>query len=135
MTLTINGYLLKDDSNIIGVADSKEVSSWKVRSIPDTIMYAFDYRKTDKGLGGRYTYIKDVSMYIYYTESECSLEEAEASVVDKLYGTMEVDVRNVGYSEYTITGYNLEEFTIGGHNLSYELESHLGEYCWIVIEE
>ena len=48
---------------------------------------------------------------------------------------MEVDVRNVGYSEYTITGYNLEEFTIGGHNLSYELESHLGEYCWIVIEE
>lgn len=135
MELKITGYLSKDYNGVIGVSENKDDFSSRVESIPEIIMNAFDYRKTSKGLGGKYTYVKDVSMRIYYTEEECSLEEAEASVVDRLYGSMEVDVRYVGYSEYTITGLELETFTIGGHNLERELESHIGDYCWIVIEE
>jgi hypothetical protein len=46
---------------------------------------------------------------------------------------MTVEVAYRGYSEWTITGLELEEFRIGGHDLKKELEDHIGEYCWIRI--
>lgn len=48
---------------------------------------------------------------------------------------MFVHTAYVGYSEYTITGLDLEDFVIGGHDLKQEFCSHIGEYCWIHITD
>lgn len=49
-------------------------------------------------------------------------------------GRFDLEINLVGYSEYTITGYDVEKCTIGGHNLSNILCNHIGEYVNIVVE-
>lgn len=135
--MTLCGYLMLDSDDVISLAESKTESFWGIESIPDKIHEEFGYRRLKKGthyLGGKATYLPDTSIRIYYTKEKCSLEEAQASLIDELYGTMEVQSSFTGYSEYTITGLELDKFIIGGHNLKYELADHMGEYCWIVIE-
>ena len=135
--MTIHGYLKLDIDDVISLADSKDTSSGMC-SIPYLIQEEYGYQKMKKGkhyLGGKATYLPEISMRIYYTEEECTLEEAQSALIDEIYGTMEVQCSYTGYSEYTITGLELDKFTIGGHNLKHEIEDHIGDYCWIVIDE
>lgn len=39
-----------------------------------------------------------------------------------------------GYSEWTITGYDLDKCTLGGHDINQILLSHIGEYANIRVE-
>ena len=88
-----------------------------------------------KGLGGRHAFIDDCSLKAYFTSEECEMEEAMLSMDVIMYGgDIKTRVDWCGYSEWTITGLDLEEFTIGGHNLESELRSHYGEYCHLIIE-
>lgn len=45
-----------------------------------------------------------------------------------------MEANYVGYSEWTITGYDLEECTLGGHDLNSILLSHSGEYVNIYVD-
>lgn len=40
----------------------------------------------------------------------------------------------MGYSEYSIEGFDTVDFSIDGHDLTNELESHSGKYALIIIE-
>lgn len=86
------------------------------------------------GLGQTNTRIENVNLRIYVTENECTLEEAESSLIDKLYGVLTTETELEGYSEYTITGLDVNDFSIGGHNLEKEIRSHMGEYMHFVLE-
>ena len=88
----------------------------------------------DDGLGGRLDIIPNVAMIIYATDRKCSLDDASASVVSKLYGLLYSDIENVGYSEYTITGYSCNSFKIGGHDLEKEISAYVGKYIHLVLE-
>lgn len=103
----------------------------------------------NKGLGGRRAIIDDCNIRMYFTDRECDLDEAEIALLTKLDGAGFFDdlgsreefegefnllTKLTGYSEYTITGCNVETCTLGGHNLLDILGSHIGEYANIVIE-
>ena len=138
--LHLNGYICSDGDGIIALTDDKEsYGSWGKRSIIDSIeSLAYEHGMTGKhhkGLGGRRAIIDDCNMRIWFTDTECKLEDAMLAMDALMYGgDIQTKVTRVGYSEYTITGLNLDEFSIGGHDLESEIISHYGEYCHIIIE-
>ena len=138
--LHLNGYICSDEDGIIALTDYKEsYGSWGNRSIIDSIeRFAYEHgmtREHHKGLGGRRAIIDDCNMRIWFTDTECELEDAMLAMDALIYGgDIQTKVTRVGYSEYTITGLNLDEFSIGGHDLESEIRSHYGEYCHIIIE-
>ena len=106
-------------------------------------------KEHNKGLGGKRAIIDDCNMRMYFTNKECELDEAEIALLAKLEvegyldeheakeelcGDFDLMTRLTGYSEWTITGYDVESCTLGGHNLLNILGSHIGEYVNIVVE-
>lgn len=134
MELLLNGYLTKDYDDHPALAKEPTSSKYWVESIPRIIQNIFG--KTfydDEFLGEDISYIPDCCMSIWYTNEKCTFDEARETLCNYLDGYMTVEVAYLGYSEWTITGLDLEEFKIGGHDLEKELEDHIGEYCWIRI--
>lgn len=73
---------------------------------------------------------------IYYTPTKTTLDEATTAFLSKLEGVVgafNYDVEDVGYSEYTITGYNINEMTLGGHDIKRQLMNNRGKYCHFIL--
>lgn len=137
--LYIKGYLTTDYDGMPAVAPNKEDSYYRKTSIVDSIeSYAEDHgfvREHHKNLGGNQTYIRNCNMRAYFCKRECSLETAQRNFDALLYGgDLATETEYTGYSEWTITGMDLNEFTLGGHDLKRELDSHMGEYIHMIIE-
>lgn len=142
--LHLKGYLCSDSYGIIALSDQNPDECeypWRSygTSIIDSIeRFADEYGlfgEHHKGLGGRKAYIDDCNLRAYFTNKECELEEAMLAMDVLMYGgDIKTQVDWCGYSEWTITGLDLEEFSIGGHDLEYEFNSHRGEYCHLIIE-
>lgn len=118
------------------------------------IMYDFAacvgfVKKHNKGLGGKRAFIDNCNIRMYFTNKECELDEAEIALLvklevegyldehedkEELCGEFDMETRLTGYSEWTITGYDVETCTLGGHNLMNILCNHIGEYVNIIIE-
>lgn len=118
------------------------------------IMYNFAesvgfVKRHNRGLGGKKAIIDNCNMRMYFTNKECELDEAEIALLvkleveghlddhemkEELCGEFDMETRLTGYSEWTITGYNVETCTLGGHNLISILDSHIGEYVNIIVE-
>lgn len=89
---------------------------------------------TEAGLGGQIMYFPKVNLRIYVTNKKSTLDDAMISVLDILEGSMEGEAYYEGFSEYTITGLDIEKFCIGGHNIMEELHSYIGKYIHFVLE-
>lgn len=90
----------------------------------------------DSGLGKKKTIIYNCQMFAYFTKSECTVEEAQECLDVYLYtgdGVCECEGEYRGYSEWTITRFDITQFEIDGHNLISEFNSHDGEYVNFVI--
>lgn len=134
MELILNGWITNDCDDHPALSYGKEL--WDTESsIPNAIQKWANYKYIDYGLGEKITYLPNCNMRIYYTDDECTLEEAESALLSKLDGDLSVRIFHTGYSEWTIDGLNLDEFRIGGHDLRQEIMSHEGEYCWIIITD
>lgn len=90
--------------------------------------------ETFKHLGETHASINNVNMRLYVTNSKCSLEDATFALVDKLEGCCVVETSLCGYSEWTITGMDVDQFTIGGHDVERELLTYKGKYVHLVLE-
>ena len=142
--LHLKGYLCRDYNGIIALSNENPNDykySWETEgySIISSIeSFAYDYGMTGehrKRLGGRRAFIDDCNLRAYFTDKECELEEAMIAMDMLMYGgDIKTGVDRCGYSEWTITGLDLEEFSIGGHDLKNEFNSHIGEYCHLIIE-
>lgn len=103
----------------------------------------------NKGLGGKKAFIENCNIRMYFTDKECDLDEAEIALLMKLEvkgyfknhekkevfeGKFDLETNLIGYSEFTITGYDVKECTIGGHNLINIFCDHIGKYVNIVVE-
>ena len=78
--------------------------------------------------------IPNVKVCIYRCPKECTLEEAEQAIIDKYFGTMEIETQEYGYSEYTIEGFNVDECKIGNHDLNDILYDKQNRYTILTIE-
>ena len=90
-----------------------------------------DYKKC---LGRDINIIDDCSLRLYFTDTECSLEDADVALLSKLEGSYYSDISLVGYSEYTITGYDVKKCQIGGHDLLSIIANYIGKYMILVME-
>lgn len=106
-------------------------------------------KRHNKGLGGKRAIIDDCNIRMYFTNKECELDEAEIALLvklevegyldeheakEELCGVFDMETKLTGYSEWTITGYDVETCTLGGHNLMNILCNHIGEYVNVVVE-
>lgn len=106
-------------------------------------------KEHNKGPGSKRAFIDDCNMRMYFTNKECELDEAEIALLvkievegyldeheakEELCGDFDLMTRLTGYSEWTITGCDVESCTLGDHNLLDILGSHIGEYVNIVVE-
>lgn len=130
--LHLQGWVCHDEDDNISL---KPDSHYYRESIQNSVMNFFNAKEYyDERLGAERSVIPNVSLRLYVTDKECSLDEAMGSVVANLYGDIRSDIGYVGYSEYTITGFYCKEFTIGGHDLAKELDSYIGKYMHFVLE-
>lgn len=133
--LKLNGYIALGYDGMIGLTEVADPDyCWQIHSIQQTIRSEYSSMHLPKGLSQLLTTVPNCSIRIYYTDAECSLEEAESLVADIFEGGLVSTIALEGYSEYTITGYRCEDFVIGGHDLNAELKDHIGQYCWFIIE-
>lgn len=142
--LYLKGYITNDMEGIISLSEiNPNEYQYSYERYGDSIInsikiFADSYGMTGKhhkGLVGEISYIEDCNIRAYFTEKECTLKDAMLSMNVLMYGgDIKTKTSWCGYSEWTITGLNLDEFTIGGHNLEYEFSSHYGQYCHLIIE-
>lgn len=94
--------------------------------------YKFEYN-----LGGKRAVIGCCRIVMYTSKRKMTFEEAQERLLDQMFGAegvFEMEANYTGYSEYTITGFNLDNCTLGGHNLNRILLSHEGKYANILVE-
>lgn len=91
----------------------------------------------NNNLGGWRAVIPDCSISMYFSDEEMDFEKAQEKFLEQMFdasGVFEMRKDRVGYSEWTITGYDLRECVLGGHNLNDILLDHIGEYVNICVE-
>ena len=136
--LYIKGYLTTDYNGMLSVKDDNSYWGHGESIIASIESYAERngfVRKKQTGLGGTQSFVRNCNMRVFFTEKETTLPQAYMLLDAELYGgDLVTDTSLCGYSEWTITGMNLDEFSIGGHNLKSEFNSHMGEYIHLILE-
>ena len=84
-------------------------------------------------------FIPKVSFRAYFSDNECTLEEAENNQILLSIGELDIFQEWYGYSEWTIMGYDVENFKLtsedgGEHDLEQIFASYYEKYVHIVIE-
>ena len=91
----------------------------------------------DEGLGGIRAVIKNCKIVMYTSNKEMGFEEAQEKFLNAIFasvGVYEMEANYTGYSEWTITGYDLDKCKLGGHDMNRILLSHSNEFANIRIE-
>lgn len=94
-------------------------------------------KEIDENLGYRTCISADnIQLRYYISDSEIdSQEDIQEKYLQKILGIIDISVENIGYSEYTITGYVTENFTLGGHDLEKIFSAYIGKYACIIVEK
>ncbi|HCC04023.1 MAG TPA: hypothetical protein DEP51_04105 [Clostridiales bacterium] len=113
----------------VEIGDFIEKNNDKLSSLYD--------KEVDEDLGYRINTREDnIQLRYYISDVEIkSKEEIEEKYLQKLLGSIDISVENIGYSEYTITGYSTENFTLGGHDLEKIFSNYIGKYVCIIVEK
>ena len=92
--------------------------------------------ETEYGLGGKRAVIGRCKVVMYTSQKEITFDEAQERFLDEMFGegVFEMEANYTGYSEWTITGFDLDKCMLGGHDLNRILLSHDGEYANILVE-
>lgn len=78
----------------------------------------------------------NIQLRFYVSDWEIkSLEDVQEKYLKKIAGSIDIAVENIGYSEYTITGYFTKNFKLGGHDLEKIFSNYIGKYVCIVIDD
>ncbi len=94
-------------------------------------------KEIDEDLGYRINTSEDnIQLRYYISDSEIkSQEDIQEKYLQKILGSIDISVENIGYSEYTIIGYETENFTLGGHDLEEIFSNYIGKYVCIIVDK
>lgn len=134
--LHLAGWLHRDFEGRLNISYEHTPKYFYDSDVVAKLIEGFSYNTNEvvNSLGGCRSYIPNANIRVYATDRECSLDDAVTSLVARLDGLVLTDIRNEGYSEWTITGFYVKEFYIGGHDLDRELEQYIGKYIHLVLE-
>lgn len=136
MKLILQGWLGLDSDGNIGISKKriKRKYCYLYSSIATEIMDYFNYKEVDEELGKKSTTIKNANLRCWFSDTECTLEEAQMNFESYMaIGNLLTQGHYVGYSEWTITGFEVENLIIGGHDLEKELKDHTGQYIHFIL--
>lgn len=87
-------------------------------------------------LGGKRAIIPDCNISMYFSDKEMDYESAQEKFLDNFLGAgvYEMEADYVGYSEWTIVGFELDECKLGGHDLNEILLNNIGKYVNVRVE-
>lgn len=141
--LILIGKIDTDEGNIVIIKNgykwgrvlSVEIGDF-IEKNNDKLSSLYD-KEVDEDLGYRINTREDnIQLRYYISDVEIkSKEEIEEKYLQKLLGSIDISVENIGYSEYTITGYSTENFTLGGHDLEKIFSNYIGKYVCIIVEK
>lgn len=142
--LYLQGYLVTDEEMIDKKENDEKFKYFiNIIDIANEIMkfakkYGYYRDYYDNDAGGTVGMISNAKIYIYITDEKSSYEEATLHLLEELYGNVYNNIKNIGYSEDTITGFKIKGLSIIGideqYDLVKELKSHMGEYVHFVLE-
>lgn len=138
MELILHGWLGYDEEHNLGISQKRveESYSWQYLSLAEEIMDYFNYMKVDEGLGRKITTIENANLRCWFSDEVCTLEEAQMNFESYMVtGNLLTQGHYVGYSEWTITGFNIDNLIIGGHDLETELKEHIGQYIHFILTD
>ena len=136
MELILQGWLGLDADSEIGIFKTKRRKACDYESISELIMDHFNYEQTDEGLGTKKTFIPNANLKCWFSDTRCTLEEAMMDFESYLAtGDLLTKGHYTGYSEWTITGFEVDCLTIGGHDLRQELKQHDGQYMHMILSD
>ena len=117
------------DNLAVKIGDFIEEENNKLSGIYD--------EEVDTGLEYRTCTREDnVQLRYYISEDKInSREEIEKKYLEKISGSIDISVENIGYSEYTITGYVTQNFKLGGHDLEKIFSNYIGKYVCIIVDK
>lgn len=118
-----------EDTLSVEIGDFIEKNNNKLSAIYD--------EEINEDLGYRInTRDENIQLRYYVSDNEIkSLEEIQEKYLQKILGSIDIAVENIGYSEYTITGWVTENFMLGGHNLEKIFSSYIGKYVCIIVDK
>lgn len=130
-----------DEDNIF-ISESKSERGYNenLRDLINDALYNLDFDEVSNdddfpsGIERRYIE-KNVSMQLFVSDKEESLESIQEKVILDSMGLLEYQVDWYGYSEYTIEGYEITEFKLGGHDIFEIINSYEGKYVYLVIDK
>lgn len=125
----LSGFINKDDG--LAMVGNVVFADYMYK-LAEEIGIAYQY---NDNLGGERAFIPKCNISMYTSKEKISLEEAKENFLEYMFnGDFNLDKENIGYSEWTITGYDLNKCHLGGHDINSILLSHKGEYVNITIE-
>lgn len=131
MELILQGWLDRDSDDNIRINETKYSDN-----LSEKIMNYFNYESIDVGLGKKRTIIDNANLRMWFSDEECTLEEAQMNFDCYMEtGRLFTQGSYIGYSEWTITGFDVEDLTISSHDLDNELDSHIGQYCHLILTD
>lgn len=142
--LILIGKLSRDDDENVGIIQnnnhysdtlSVEIGDFiEETSNKTSAIYSEDI---DKYWGYRTCTSEDnIQLRYYISDSKInSQDEIQEKYLQKIVGNMDIAVENIGYSEYTITGYETENFKLGGHNLEEIFSNYIEKYVCIIVDK
>jgi len=134
MKLQLEGWLGLDEDSELGLSKNKNAYAWNYWNLAEKIMDYFGYERIDEGIGGKRTFIPNANLRCWFSDEECTLEEAKMNFESYMTtGTLLTSGYYIGYSEWTITGFTVEYLMIGNHNLNTELNRHIGQYIHLIL--
>ena len=138
MELVLQGWLGYDSIYNLGISQKKpeEFDSWQYSSLAEESMDYFNYMYDDRGLGRKITTIENANLRCWFSDNVCTLEEAQMNFESYMVtGNLLTQGHYIGYSEWTIEGFNIDDLIIGGHDLETELKEHIGQYIHFILTD
>ena len=138
MELVLQGWLGYDSIYNLRISPQKpeEFDSWQYSSLAEEIMDYFNYMYDDRGLGRKITTIENANLRCWFSDNVCTLEEAQMNFESYMVtGNLLTQGHYIGYSEWTIEGFNIDDLIIGGHDLETELKEHIGQYIHFILTD
>lgn len=135
MKLQLEGWVGWAQENEPGISKVKKDTFMGYASLSRVIMSFLGWTPMLESLGGKITFLQDVNLECWFSDKECTLEEAQKNSENHLVTTGGTAIigHYVNHLYQTTIGFELDHFMIGKYELTGELFKHLGEYIHLIL--
>lgn len=139
--IKLSGFICIDEFGLClsGYGQISQAIEEAIYNVAKEDMKESIYQYKDEDSASVSLYLPRVSFSLFFSDKECSLEEAQSNVALMSIGCLDLYEEWWGYSEYTIMGYDIINFKLvstdgGVHDLEQIFRSYNKKYVHIVME-